>query len=80
MDIIPCPIFYLKHAVDIIRTSQETHHVSATNPTGLWRWYINIIITIIYIIHRPGLYLIHIMDTVRTSQEAHYVSATSSIG
>jgi hypothetical protein len=26
--------FYLKHTVDNIRTSQETHYVSATSPTG----------------------------------------------
>jgi hypothetical protein len=35
LDIIHRPVFYLKHTVDNIRTSQEAHHVSAMSPTGL---------------------------------------------
>jgi hypothetical protein len=27
-------VFYLKHATDNVRTSQETPYVSATSPTG----------------------------------------------
>jgi hypothetical protein len=44
-------------------TSQETCYVSATQPKrlmrsiGLWRWYINITITTLDIIHRPVFYL-----------------------
>jgi hypothetical protein len=49
-------------------------------PEGLWRWYINITITILDIIHRPVFYLKHLMDNVRTSQETYYVSATSPTG
>jgi hypothetical protein len=33
-DIIHRPAFYLEHMVDNIRTSQETHYVSAKSPTG----------------------------------------------
>jgi hypothetical protein len=28
------PVFYLKHTMDNIRTSQKTHYVPSTNPTG----------------------------------------------
>jgi hypothetical protein len=48
--------------------------------TGLLRWYINITITVLDIIHRPVFYLRHMMDNVRTSQEAHYVTTTSPTG
>jgi hypothetical protein len=48
LDIIVCPVFYLKHDVSCrcleqrnvnktyrrVRTSPETHYVSATSPTG----------------------------------------------
>jgi hypothetical protein len=44
---------------------------------GLWRRYINIIITILDIINRTVFYLKHKIGNVRTSQEKHYVSATS---
>jgi hypothetical protein len=26
---------------------------------GLWKWYINIIVTVLDVIHRPGFYLKH---------------------
>jgi hypothetical protein len=32
LDIIHCPVSYLKHTMDILLTSQETHYVSATIP------------------------------------------------
>jgi hypothetical protein len=35
----------------------------------LWRWYINKIIKVLDIIHRPFFYLKHAMDNVRISQE-----------
>jgi hypothetical protein len=67
LDIIHRPVFYLKlkwtELDRFIRTSQKTHYVSATKPDrlmlsiGLWRWYINITITILDIICRPVLYL-----------------------
>jgi hypothetical protein len=38
---------------------------------GLWRWYINITVTIQDIIHRPAFYLKQALDNVRTSQETH---------
>jgi hypothetical protein len=50
-----------------VRTSQETHYVSATEPNrlirciGLLRLYINTVITILDIIHRSFLYLKHTM-------------------
>jgi hypothetical protein len=47
---------------------------------GLWRWYINITVTILDIIHRPVFYLKRTVDTVRTSQEAPYLSTTSPTG
>jgi hypothetical protein len=47
---------------------------------GVWRWYINITITILDIVNRPVFYLNHTMSNVRTSQEAHNVSATSPNG
>jgi hypothetical protein len=31
--ILHLPVFYLKQAVDNIRTSQEAHYVSVTSPT-----------------------------------------------
>jgi hypothetical protein len=34
LNIIQRPRFNLKHAMGNIRTSQETHYASATNPTG----------------------------------------------
>jgi hypothetical protein len=34
VDIIHRPVFYLKHAMDIVHTSLETHYVSATSPKG----------------------------------------------
>jgi hypothetical protein len=34
LDIIHRPVNYLKRTVDHVRTSQKTHHVSATIPTG----------------------------------------------
>jgi predicted permease len=46
---------------------------------GLWG-YINIVIAILNIIHRPVFYLKHTTGNVRTSQETHYVSATSPTG
>jgi hypothetical protein len=42
--------------------------------TAFWRWFINITVTIMDIIHRPVFYLKHAMINVRTSQETHYVS------
>jgi hypothetical protein len=33
LNIIHCPVFYFKYTM-IFRTSQETHYVSATSPTG----------------------------------------------
>jgi hypothetical protein len=65
-----------------VRTSQETHYVTATEPNrlmrsiGFRRWYNNITITILGISHRPIFYLKHAMVNVRTSQETHYVTAT----
>jgi hypothetical protein len=57
---IHCRVFYLKlNSTQLCRfdhTSGERHYVSATSPTGLvgsWRWYINIAITVLGIIHRP---------------------------
>jgi hypothetical protein len=45
-----------------VRTTQETLPLRYERnrlmlPTGLWRWYINVTITILYIIHRPVFYL-----------------------
>jgi hypothetical protein len=34
LDIIHRPVFYLKHTMDNVRTSQETLFASATSPTG----------------------------------------------
>jgi hypothetical protein len=34
LDIINRPAFYLKDMVENVRTSQETHYVNATSPTG----------------------------------------------
>jgi hypothetical protein len=82
LDIIHRPVFHLKHIVGKVRTSLETHYVSATDPNrlmrsiGLWRWYINITVTILDIICGPVFYLKHIVGNVRTSLETHYVSAT----
>jgi hypothetical protein len=51
--------------MDIVRTSQEAHHVSAKEHNQLmrsiylWLWCINITITILDIIHRLGVYLKH---------------------
>jgi hypothetical protein len=47
---------------------------------GLWRWYINIMVTILDIIHRPAFYLKHKNDNTCTSQEAHYVYVTTPTG
>jgi hypothetical protein len=53
----------------------------AERSTGLWRWYINITITILDIIYGLVFYFLkHVMDDVRTSQEAHYLSATGPTG
>jgi hypothetical protein len=77
-------VFYIKHMMDNVRTSQETHYVSTTGPkrlmrsTGLRRWYINVTIIFPVIIHRHVLYIKHTTDNVRTSQETYYLSATES--
>jgi hypothetical protein len=77
LDIIQRPVVYLKHKMDNFRTSQEAHYVSTTEPNGLmwsiglWKWYINITITILDIIHRPVSYLKHMIDNVPTSQETY---------
>jgi hypothetical protein len=34
LDIVLRPVFYLKHTVDNVPSSQEAHHVSATSPKG----------------------------------------------
>jgi hypothetical protein len=34
LDIIRRPAFNIKHTLDNVRTSQETHYISATHPTG----------------------------------------------
>jgi hypothetical protein len=34
LDIILRPVFYLKHVMGNVRTSQETHYVAATSSTG----------------------------------------------
>jgi hypothetical protein len=34
LDIIRLSVFYLKHIIDNVRTSQETHYVSAMSPAG----------------------------------------------
>jgi hypothetical protein len=44
-----------------VLTSQETNYVSATSyevmlSIGVWRWYVNVNVTILYINHRPILY------------------------
>jgi hypothetical protein len=36
---------------------------------GLWRWYINLTVTVLDIIHRHVFYLKHTMDDVHTSRE-----------
>jgi hypothetical protein len=36
---------------------------------GLPGWYINVIVTIVDIIHRPVFYFKHMMDNIPTSQE-----------
>jgi hypothetical protein len=33
-DIIHRPVFYLKHMINIVPTSQQTHYVSTTIPTA----------------------------------------------
>jgi hypothetical protein len=38
---------------------------------GFWRWYINITVTALDIIHRYVLYIKQTIDHVRTRQEAH---------
>jgi hypothetical protein len=45
---------------------------------GMWRWYINITITILDIIHRPIFYYnsAQLYRFVRTSQETHYACTT----
>jgi hypothetical protein len=49
---------------------------------GLWRWYINVTLTILDIIHRPVFISnsTQLYRFVRTSQETHYVSVTSPTG
>jgi hypothetical protein len=47
---------------------------------GLWRWYINITITVLDIIHRAVFYLKQAIDNVHTSLETRYVSTTSPTG
>jgi hypothetical protein len=49
---------------------------------GLWRWYINIIITILDVFHEPLFYfkLSSTYRFVRTSQETQYVSGMSTTG
>jgi hypothetical protein len=80
------PVLYLKHTMDNVHTSQETHYVSATElnmlmcSIGLWRWYVITAITFLDITHCPVFYLKNTMDNIRTSQEAHYVSATNRAG
>jgi hypothetical protein len=41
----------------IIKTLQNILEQQNFRPIGLWRWYINIAITILDIIHRPVFYL-----------------------
>jgi hypothetical protein len=82
-NIILRPVFYLKHRMGNVHTSQETHNVSDKRlmiSIEIWRRYINITVTILGIIRRPVSYLKHEMGNVRTSQETHYVSATSPAG
>jgi hypothetical protein len=63
LDIIHHPVLYLRPPMDNIRTSPKTHYVSATEPNrlmqsiGIWRWNINITVTILDIIHRSVFYL-----------------------
>jgi hypothetical protein len=56
-------LFFFHHALDNVRTSQETHCVyepnSLMNSIGLWRRYINKSITILDTIHGPVFYLRH---------------------
>jgi hypothetical protein len=65
MDIIHRPVFYLKlistlyafpyFTVNTLRLHYEHNRLMLS--IGLWRWYINITITILDIIHRPVFYL-----------------------
>jgi hypothetical protein len=85
LNIIHCPVFYLKQKMDNVRTALEIHYFSATEPnrlmrtTGLWRWYINTTVRIPNIIHRHVFYL-KCTTNVRTSQETLYVSIKSPKG
>jgi hypothetical protein len=57
LDIIHRPAFYLKHRMCNVRTSQETHYVTATKSNRLllyvplWEWYFNRTNTILRIVH-----------------------------
>jgi hypothetical protein len=57
------PLLFLNNVVLIIFNIELTGEVGKTEyllrSLGLWRWYINITITILDIIHRPVFYLKH---------------------
>jgi hypothetical protein len=57
-----------KKITDTVRTSQETHYVSVTEPNRLMLFGETVAVYC-------GNHMEH-TDTVRTSQETHYVSAT----
>jgi hypothetical protein len=70
LDIIHRPVFYLK----LNSSLSVPHRKHITSPLranrlmlsiGLWRCYINITITILDVIHRPGSYLIHDVPEAR---------------
>jgi hypothetical protein len=66
VDIIHRPVFNLElnstRLYTFVHTSRETHCLRNESnrlmlSVGLWRWYVNITITILDIIHRPVFYL-----------------------
>jgi hypothetical protein len=65
----------LLRAVGLVKTEFYAFANQTVRPVSVWRWYINITITVLDIIHRRVFYLKHKMDNVRTSQEARYISA-----
>jgi hypothetical protein len=92
LDIIHRHIFYLKLNSTLYvcpyltgNTLRLRYESSRLMPSiGLWRWYINITITILDIIHRP-VFCLKLNSTqhcrvVHASQETHYVSLTSPTG
>jgi hypothetical protein len=64
--------FFVPHRKHIMSPLRAQHF----NAIGLWRWYINITVTVLDIIHRRLLLKTQLYKVVRTLQETHDVSAT----